>query len=163
MVRLTSVLLLLVIGTAAQHSEKGVCNVDTGGSCKVFGCNDWRGGAKCDKEAGYKCMCPPGKCSSKDGICVEEDKHAASQYDVNTGSTCDPILGFWGCSADLGPTDCVAGKCLCEAGKFYICHEVPDTEGQRTMSGCSKECKCQKPSDWGSKAQCVPKNTVITM
>merc|ERR1719487_2969173 len=113
MARITGMLLLLVIGAAAT-----VCNEDTLGSCRVLGCNEWRHGAKCNTEKGYKCMCPPGMCSSEDGICVGgEEKYAASQLNVNTGSKCGM---FWSCSDDLGPTDCVASKCLCKAGLFYM-------------------------------------------
>ncbi|CAK0788300.1 unnamed protein product [Prorocentrum cordatum] len=131
--------------------QQAVCSADTGGTCRAFGCDDWRRGAKCNTTAGYKCLCPHGMCSSMDGSCVGgKTREAASQKRLLTGDTCNMFFGvtMLGCpsEAEVGPTECVAGKCICKEGLYYFCHLKSDN---RTWSGCSKECRCQKsrPAD----------------
>ncbi|CAK0830821.1 unnamed protein product [Prorocentrum cordatum] len=137
----------------ACSSEEGICvpqeaacSADTGGRCRLLGCDDWRRGARCNTTAGHKCLCPRGTCSSMDGSCVGgETKGVASQSRVFTGHICSKFFSMTMISCpsedEVGPTECVAGKCICKEGLYYVCHERRDNS---TWSGCSKECKCQQ-------------------
>ncbi|CAK0830820.1 unnamed protein product [Prorocentrum cordatum] len=72
-------------------------------------------------------------------------KGVASQSRVFTGHICSKFFSMTMISCpsedEVGPTECVAGKCICKEGLYYVCHERRDNS---TWSGCSKECKCQQ-------------------
>lgn len=80
-----------VNGTCMPHNETGVepmtCDMDTGGSCEYFACDESRG-AEC---IGELCLCPPGKCAV-DGKCEPASSFfLASESDGV--ATADPAAG----------------------------------------------------------------------
>lgn len=52
----------------AEH-EEFLCseNRDTSGTCRFFGCYQWRGETEC---VDRRCVCAPGQCANNEGVCV---------------------------------------------------------------------------------------------
>lgn len=82
--------------------QGGPCDLDTGGTCRIFGCDKSRAAHCVDG----KCVCRGGLCA-QDGVC---QRHSTCNHD--TGGTCE----FLSCRQSRGPVNCVAGRCVCSSG-----------------------------------------------
>jgi len=90
--------------------DKGACKLNTGGGCKVLGCDSWRNAA-CSSDSymsGEQCVCPEGQCAVK-GECVA--RGACPKYSTHT-------CRILGCYAGHGT--CQDGYCVCGDGECAV-------------------------------------------
>lgn len=110
-----------------------VCNRDTGGSCRFFGCSQDRGPTSCEGGivSGKKCMCTEGHCAY-DGKCIKP-----TSCETWTPGTC----AVFGCKSSRGDVKCQDGKCVCKTGACSVdgvCTKTceKDTGGTCSWFGC---------------------------
>lgn len=90
------------------------CPRDTGGTCRMFGCDESRGPATCVKHKGIKkCLCDAGWCAFR-GRCYPPPEKCSPKPGHGCRRQHD-------CPRAKGPMDCVNGECVCEAG--WCAHE----------------------------------------
>lgn len=100
--------------------DRDYCRKDTGGTCEVINCYEWRGPSICDVDGTCKCQpnyCTPrtsyygGHCAKKADSQELQDVAPPHCFD-DTGGTCR----VFGCSSSRGKAYCQEGRCLCRSG-----------------------------------------------
>lgn len=91
----------------------------TGGHCRVFSCEAWRGRTHCDISTNYNCVCDRGS-YSLGGVCVPVHGDNTSIGGVAMNNACkrdtEGTCKILSCYQARGPTTCINGECVCNRG-----------------------------------------------
>mmetsp|Transcript_110234 Transcript_110234/g.310975 ORF Transcript_110234/g.310975 Transcript_110234/m.310975 type:complete len:636 (-) Transcript_110234:39-1946(-) len=113
------------------------CHQDTGGTCKILGCDGWRGPVHCSND---KCLCSSGFCANSGGAC---SKAGCDSY---TGGSCF----LFSCDNTRGATECKDGWCMCapnfcqKDGRCTRRGSSDDVERSVTGAGSGTQSMCMQ-------------------
>jgi len=117
-----------------NYQQSGVRKL-TDGTCKILGCDASRGATDCFSG---QCVCQDGH-STADGSVCKSPMTPAPLFSTNTGGTCH----VWGCDSSRGKTDCIGGRCMCQAGYATsgdgVCKLISELAGATTGAASAVE------------------------